>query len=95
MLESFLSVTQNILAHIAEVEIQLAFISVGVGQCRVHQPELDVLDVRFLKIGVVQPPHDTAPTLLGVSQMSVCAYLGGGDVVLSALGRVVGEVEHR
>ena len=95
VLERFLAVTQNILAHIAEVEIQLAFISVGVGQCRVHQPELDVLDVRFLKIGVVQPPHDTAPTLLGVSQMSVCAYLGGGDVVLTALGRVVGEVQYR
>ena len=95
VLERFLTVTQNILAHVAEVEIQLAFIPVRVGQCRVHQPELDVLDVRFLKIGVVQPPHDTAPALFGVRQVSVCAYLGGGDVILTALGRVVGEVEHR
>ena len=39
---------------------------VRVGMLGVHDPELDVLDIGFLEIGVVQTPHHTAPTVVGV-----------------------------
>ena len=53
VLEGLLAIAQNILADITEVDIQLAFVSVGVRQRRIHQPELDILDIRLLEIRVV------------------------------------------
>ena len=93
MLERFLTVAQDIFAHVTEVEHQLTVIPFGVGQRRIHQPKLDILDVRFLKVRVVQPPHDTAPALLGIGQLTVRAYLTRADVVLSALRGVIHQVQ--
>ena len=95
MLKGFLAVPQNIFAHITEVDIQLSFISVRVRESRVHEPELDVLNVRFLKVGVVQPPHNTCPAFLRVRQMATGIHFACADIVLTAFGRVVCEVENR
>ena len=95
VLKSLLAVSQNILADVTEVDVQLAVVTLRVGQCGVHQPELDILYVRTLKIRVVQPPHDTCPPFLWVRQVTVGAHLACGDVILAAIGRVVREVEDR
>ena len=94
VLKRFLAVAQDVLGDIAEVDVHLALVAVGVGQRGVHQPELDILDVRFLEVGVVQFAHHTAPALLRVGQFAVSAYLTRHDVVRTALLGVVTQVQH-
>ena len=94
VLKRFLAVAQDILRDITEVDVHLALVAVGVGQRGVHQPELDILDVRFLEVGVVQFAHHTAPALLRVGQFAVCAYLARYDIVRTALLGVVTQVQH-
>ena len=93
MLKRLLAVLQYILAYVAKVDVQVALVTFGVGQLGVEQPERYVLDVRFLKVRVVQPAHDTCPALLGVGQLAVRAYLVGTDVVRSALVGVETQVQ--
>ena len=95
VLERFLAVAQDILAHVTQVDIQIAVVPVRVRQRRIHQPELDILDVRLLEIRVVQSPHDTAPTLLRRGQLTAVVQLVGRHVVRTAFLRVISEVQHR
>ena len=93
MLERLLAVLQNILAYVTQVDIQVTIVAVGVGQLGIHEPEGDVLDVRFLEIGVVQSSHDTRPALLGVGQLAVRSDLAGADVIRSAFLGVEAQVQ--
>ena len=98
MLERFLAIAQYILAHVTEVDVQFAVVVgrvLGIGQSRIHKPELDILDVRFLKVRIIQTTHHTSPTFLWIGHSSVRAYLVGADVVLSALLGIERQVEYR
>ena len=93
MLKSLLTVMQNIFADITKVDIHLSVISLGVGECWVHEPELNILDVGFLKVGVIQSAHHTSPALLRVGEVTICTYLVSRNIVLSALVWIEREVE--
>ena len=93
MLETLLAVAKNILAYIAEVDIQLAVIAVRVRQPRVHQPELNIFDVRPLKVRVVKSAHDSTPALLRVRQFTIVGNLRRTDVIRAALFGIETEVQ--
>ena len=95
VLKSFLAITQDIFANITKVDIHLSVISLRVGECWVHEPELNILDIGFLKVGIIQSAHHTSPALLRVGKASVAAHLFCGDIILSAFVWVVSEVEDR
>ena len=95
MLEALLTVAQNIFADVTEVDVQFAIVAFGVRQRRIHQPELDILDIRFLEVRVVEFAHDTAPTLLRVREFTVGIDFTGVDIVRTALFGVVTEVQQR
>ena len=67
---------------------------VGVGQSGIHEPELDILDIGFLEIGIIQLAHHTAPTLFRVRQFTILTDHICGDVILSALLGIIGEVKY-
>ena len=75
-LVEFLAVAQYILAHLAQVKVQVAGIIVsgtlltGIDK-RIEQPELDILDVGLLKIVGFYLSHHAAPLGFGVQQLSV------------------------
>ena len=95
MLERFLAVAKDIFAYVAEVDIEVAAgETFFVGKAGIHQPELDVFDIGCLKVGVVEAAHYTSPVLLRLDEFATVVDTVGGDVVLSALGGVVAEVEH-
>ena len=85
-----LAVLEDVLAYLAEVEIQVAaqFLLRGpvafLVEERVHQPEFDVLDVLCLEVGIVHLAHHAAPALFGGEQVALCIHLGG-EVVGTAL----------
>ena len=95
ILKGFLSVFENIFAHVAKVDIEVATfpIRVGVGETRIHNPKLYIFYIGFLEIGVVNLSHDTAPTLLGVSELTIGINLICADIIRSAFGRVEREIE--
>ena len=93
MLKRLLAVLQYILAYVAKVDVQVALVTFGVGQLGIKQPERYVLYVRFLKVRVVQPAHDTRPALLGIGELAVRTDLVGVDVVRSALVGVETQVK--
>ena len=93
VLKRLLAVLQYILAYVAKVDVQVTLVAVGVGQFGVEQPERYILDVRFLKVRVIQPAHNACPPLLGVGELAVRAYLVGTDVVRSALVGVETQVQ--
>ena len=70
-------------------------VTVRIRQDRVHQPELDILDVGFLEVGVIQSPHDTCPAFLGTRHLTVRSHFTRIDVVLSAFRGVVSQVQDR
>ena len=98
MLEGFLSIMQDIFVNVTQVDVHLSgvvkFMS-RVSESRIHQPELDILYVRFLKICVIQPAHHSAPALFRVGQFTIEANLVRCNIILSALIGVEGEVENR
>ena len=89
------AVLEDILAHLAQVEVEVAAVTVWVGLVdeRVEHPELDILDVALLEIGVVEFAHNAAPSLLGVEQVTVGVDVVGIEVVWSALLGIEREVE--
>ena len=98
-LVEFLSVAQYILAHLAQVKVQVA----GIIGCRtilacidkrIEQPELDVFDVGLLKVVGINLSHHTSPLGLGVQQLSV-AIQRERQVVRSALLWIVGQIKYR
>ena len=101
-LVELLAVAQNILAHLAEVDIEVAAV-VGCHALLacvdewVEHPELDVLDVSCLEVVGVELSHHAAPTLLRIVESAVGVEVGV-EVVRTALVRIVSEVqdvEHR
>ena len=94
MLETLLAVTQDILTDITEVDVQLTVKAVRVSQRRIHQPELDILDIRFLEVGIVQFAHDTTPTILRICQLTVRIKLRRTHVIWSTLIRIEGHIQH-
>ena len=94
----FLAVAQDVLAHLAEVDVEVAAIVGGIALLvgiveGVHEPELDILHVGSLEVVGVELAHHAAPPLQGIAQCSVEVDVGG-QVVGTALRGVVGQVEH-
>ena len=77
VLVAFETVLEDILADFAEVDIEVAAFVVGVLGIEegVHKPELHILDIRLLEVGVVHSAHDTAPATFGIEQGAVIAYI--------------------
>ena len=94
MLKGLLAISQNILADITQIDIQVTALKscIIIGQEWVHQPELDILDIRFLKVRVIQLTHNTAPTSLWVSQFTIYVYFTSGDIVWATLIRIITQV---
>ena len=93
-----LAVAQDILAHLTEVDVQVAAIVEGIALLiavdeGVHEPELDVLDIGSLEVIGVQLAHHAAPPLLRIAQRTVEVDIGG-QVVGTALLGIEGQVEH-
>ena len=96
VLESLLAVAQDVLAHVSEVDVEVAAAEAfAVGEARVHEPELYVLDVGALEVGVVEFAHYSAEVLLRLVEFAPLVNALCVNVVRSALFGVVGEVEHR
>ena len=91
------AVAEDVLAHLAEVDVEVAAIPVGVGlvlavEEGVEEPELDILDVGGLEVAGVELAHHAAPSCRGVGQRGVGVEVGV-EVVRSSLGGIVGQVE--
>ena len=97
MLKALLAIAQNIFAHIAQVNIQVTSFEcrICIGQEWVHQPKFDILNIRFLKIGIIQFAHDTTPTLLWISQLAIKSNLVCGNIIRTTLLWVETQVHHR
>ena len=98
-LVEFLAVVEHVFAHLAEVDVEVAAIFVGVRllvgvEEGVEQPEFDVFDVGGLEIGGFELAHHTAPVLRGVVEASVLREVGV-EVVGSALVGIVRDVQNR
>ena len=65
MLKTFFTITQDILAHITQVNIQITSLKgwIWISQERIHQPKLHIFYVRLFEVCIVQFTHNTAPTL--------------------------------
>ena len=93
-----LAITQNILAHLAQVDVQITTIATGIALVLgidkgVQQPELDILHISSLEIVGVELTHHTSPAILGVAQPAVHVDIGS-QVVRSTFIRIIGQVEH-
>ena len=92
-----LTVAEYILAHLAEINVEIApvigrrSLAGGIYE-RVEHPELDVLHVGCLEVVVVEFAHHTAPMLRRVVQCSVVSEVGA-EVVRTALVRVICQIE--
>ena len=97
-LVELLAIAQHILAHLTQIDIQVAAVT-GCGALLsgidkgVEHPELDILDVRLLEVGDVQPAHHAAPFMCRVPQRTVGIEVGR-QVIGAALLGIVGQVEH-
>ena len=89
------TILENILAHLTQVEIQIAAIPIAqiVIHERVKQPELDILDAGLLEVGIDHHAHDTTPSFLGMKQVSVLINIGAIKVVRATLTRVERQIE--
>ena len=98
-LVELLTVAQHILAHLAEVDIEVATMTTGCTVLTsvdegVEHPELHIFYISLLKVGGLQLAHHAAPLLLGVLQRSVAVEVEC-QVIRSALLGIVGQVEDR
>ena len=89
------SILKYVLADLTQVEIQVAAIGVGIVGVkeRIHQPELDVLHVVGVKVGVVHLAHYAAPALLGVEKVALVVDVLCVKVIGAALAGIEREVE--
>ena len=91
----FLSVLENVLADVAEVDVEvtaIALVILSVDE-RIHHPELDILHIGIFEVTLIDASHHAAPSLLRAVQTSVVVHVGV-KVVGATLLRIVGEVEH-
>ena len=94
----FLTIVEDVLRHLAKVEVEVATILTGrtflTGVDEgIKQPELDILDVGLFKVIGVETSHHTTPLRLGLLQLSVRSNVTS-QVIGSALLGIVGKVEH-
>ena len=93
-----LTVAQDILRDLTEVEVEVAAV-VGGGAVLtgidegIEQPELDVLDVRLFEVVGLKIAHHTAPLRLGLTERTVAVEVAR-QVIRSALRGIVGQVQH-
>ena len=99
--KKLLSILQNVLRDIAEVEIEFTSAVIGVLDERIHHPELYIFVVCGFEIGVVHFTHDTAPTGSGVVEVTAGIHTGGQAlaathivVVRTSFTRIESQVEH-
>ena len=97
MLKRLTTVAQNILAYISQIDIQIATFKrrILVGQEWIHQPELDILNIRLLKIRVVQLTHDTTPTRFWIGQFTIATNLIRRNIIRTTLLWIVAQVQYR
>ena len=94
-----LAVSQNVLAHLAQVDVEIATIVGGIGLLTrvdewVEHPKLDVFDVGLLEVVSIQFSHHTAPHVLWIAKRTIRLEVGNIEVVWSWLRWIIGEVEH-
>ena len=96
--EKLFTIFQNILRHIAQVEIQIAALSRAqrIVHKRVHQPKLQVLDVGRFEIAGFQLAHHAAPTFFGILQFAR-GHIHAGDIhiVRTTFVGIETQVQHR
>ena len=85
-----LAVSQNILAHLAQVDVEIATIIGGIGLLTrvyewVEHPKLDVFDVGLLEVVGIQLTHHTAPHVLWIAERTISLKVGNIKVVWSWL----------
>ena len=85
---------QDVLRDISEVDVQVATAPsrrcalVGIG---IHEPELHVLDVRCLKVRLVDLAHDACPAPTGITDLPVGCETRSIEVVRAELFGVEAE----
>ena len=89
------AILKHILADLAEIEIEIATLAVGILRVEegIHHPELDILHVRLLEVGIVHLAHDAAPALLRIEKTAVGVDIVGVEIVGAALCRIEGKIE--
>ena len=92
-----LAVSEDVLAHLAQVDVEVAAIAIGIGLLTaidewVEEPELDVLHVGLLEVVGVESAHHATPVLQRVRQGSVLLQVVDIEVVRTTLVRIVGDV---
>ena len=92
VLVELLAVLEDIFRNLSKVEIEVATHAGLLIDERVKQPELDVLDVRALKVGSGQLACDTAPTFRRVIELAFKVNIGVKVVWASFVG-VICDIE--
>ena len=89
------TVFQNVFRYFAEVQIQVAAVVVRIlgVQEGTHKPELHVLDVRLLEVGVVHLAHNAAPATFRLQQVAFVIDIFGVEVIGAALVGIVRQVQ--
>ena len=95
----FLSVTEDILTDISQVDIQIATITAGlVGipgiDKRIEQPELYILNIGSLEVAGIQLPHHTAPSPLRVRQCTITIQVHI-QIIRTTLTGVIRQIQDR
>ena len=95
VLERFHTIFENIFRHLAQVEVEVTALVVGLGLVEegVHEPELDILDVGRLEVGIVHLAHDTAPPFLGIEQPPLFVDIVGIEVIGATFLRIERKIE--
>ena len=93
-----LTITQDILRDLTEVEVEVTRIVRGIAllsdiDVGVEQPEFNVFDIRLLEVGGFQFTHHTAPLRLRLAQRTVAVQVARQVIGSSFLG-IVGQVQH-
>ena len=98
-LVELLSVSQNILAHLSQVDVEVATIVGGISLILgvdewVEHPELDVFHVGLLKVVGIQLSHHTTPVELRILKLSVRQQVVHIEVIRTRLRWIISQVEH-
>ena len=93
-----LSIVEHILTHLTQIDVEVASILAGGAfltgiDKRIHQPELDVLDIGCLEVAGLQLAHHTSPLVGGMVKASLCIEVGI-EVVRSSFVWIISQVQH-
>ena len=62
-------------------------------QKRIHQPELHILYVALLEIGIVKLAHDAAPPAFRIQQRALLVYIIGVEIIRSAFRGIKRQIQ--